>query len=363
MRAAGGQRRRDSHIPDSRAVALADESRRGILSDGTVRHRTLSFLFLTTAIAAAVIGAVSACTAPETRSARPFSTRDDDSGRRPPKDPEEEEPIDLVPEKDPPLPDGGTPPGFVYAHTPRALYLYEPIGKKLSKVGDFSCLENGDRMLDIAVDRDGVMYGTSYVGLLSINPTTGACSYVKKDSGARYPNSLSFVPMGTVDPTKETLVGYQFDPNAFNQATIYVKIDIADGSITKVGELNDPNAAVKYKSSGDIVALIRNGNKAYLTVKKIDADAGIGNDYLAEIDPKTGRIKQVIGDTGKDDLWGFGFWAGTGYGFSATGEILEIDMTTAKTKTLLTLIEDGGVVPWYGAGVKTFAPTAPTPTN
>ncbi len=327
-----------------------------------MRRRTLFFLALTTGAVAPAIAVVTACTAPETRTTRPLNTRDDDSGKKKqPKEPEPEIPLEPYPEEDPPLPDGGTPPGFVYAHTAETLYLWEPIGKTLTKVGDFSCLEESDRMLDIAVDRDGVMYGTSDLGFLSINPTTAACSYVKKDASIQYPNSLSFVPMGTVDPTKETLVGYQFDPNAINQATIYVKIDIADGSVTKLGELNDPNAAVKYKSSGDIVALIRNGNKAYLTVKKIvPPEAGVGNDYLAEIDPTTGRIKQVIGDLQKNDLWGFGFWAGTGYGFSGTGEVLEIDMTTAQTKTLTTLMEDGRVVPWYGAGVKTFAPTAPT---
>lgn len=304
----------------------------------------------------------------------PLVTRDDDAGSSM-RGGSSGQPSEMLPEEDPPLPDGAAPPGAVYAHTASSLYLFEPIGKKLSKVGDFKCLDPGnpdggapraDRVLDIALDRDGVMYGTSDHGFLSINATNASCRYVKKDLSAGYPNSLSFVPLGTVDTTKETLVGYQFDPDRVNhpsEATQYVRIDVTDGTITKVGTLNAPNAPDKYKSSGDMIALIRNGNRAYLTVKKIlPLDAGIQsvNDYLAEVDPKTGMIKTILGDIKKSNLWGFGFWAGTGYGFDENGEILELNMTDGSAKVLYTLKEDGRAVPWYGAGVKTLAPTAPT---
>lgn len=319
------------------------------------RRRSLLFALLASGCAAGAVAI--ACSAPEAPKTTPLNTREEDAGKK--KDPppaNNDDPI--TPEQDPPLPDGGTPPGAVYAHTAQNLYLFEPISKKLSFVGPFQCLDAGDSMIDIALDRDGIMFGTSFDGFLKINTTNGSCEYVKKDPFAQYPNSLSFVPTGTVDPTKETLVGYQFD--ATNAGTIYAKIDIATGAITKIGDLNDPNAAVKYKSSGDLIALIRNGNKAFLTVKTLVADAGTGNDLLAEVDPKTGRLIRIINDIKKKDLYGFGFWAGTGYGFNAGGEILEIDMTNATSKTLMTLTEDGGVAAWYGAGVKTFAPTAPT---
>jgi hypothetical protein len=321
-------------------------------------QRRIPIFLLSTAGAVAVAIIAVACSSPDATN-NPFPTRDldagkkgKDSGSRPPTNPAEE---------DPPLPDGGVPPGAVYGHTADALYLFEPIGKTLTKKGDFACLEGSDRMLDIAVDRDGVMFGTSDHGLLSINPTNANCTYVKKE--AAYPNSLSFVPMGTADATQEALVGYQFDGNA--AATNYVQINTATGAITPLGNLNDGAlpGAIKYKSSGDLIALIRNGNKAYLTVKTIDPDAGTGTDFLAEVNPSNGRLVAIIGDIKKPNLYGFGFWAGTGYGFSGTGELLEIDMTTAKSKTLLTLTEDGGVRAWFGAGVKTFAPTAPTTTQ
>jgi hypothetical protein len=305
-----------------------------------------------------------ACSSPELKSA-PLPLRDLDSGQSsgalpPPSD-------TTLPEEDPPLPDGAAPQGAVYGHTADTLYLFEPIGKKLTKIGRFSCLEvgnpdtgaNGDRMLDIALDRDGVMYGTSDRGFISINPTNASCRYLARDS---YPNSLSFVPMGTVDNTKEALVGYVFNPT---YATGYVRIDVDNGRITKIGDLNPPNAVDQYMSSGDMIALSRGGNKAYLTVKKIVGDGGAPeSDFLAEVDPSTGRIKTILGDIKKADLFGFGYWAGTGYGFSFNGEVLSVDMSNGAAKVLTTLTQDGGPqgqhLSWFGAGVKTLAPTAPT---
>jgi hypothetical protein len=320
-----------------------------------MRRRFALFLLLTSGASIAVV-AIAACSAPEAPPRNGIAVRDDDSGKRTKDtgaDPEEEEP---KPEEDPPLPDGGKPPGRVYAHTADTLYLYEPLAKTFALMGKFSCLKPGDRMLDVALDRDGVMYGTSDRGFLTISPVDATCSYVKEDVAAKYPNSLAFVPLGTVDPTKETLVGYQFA--AVNEATVFVKIDVATGAVTKIGDLNDPIAAIKYRASGDVISLIRNGKRAYLTVKTISPDAGTGNDYLAEIDPSNGRLKAILGDIKAKDLFGFGYWAGTGYGFSGGGQLIEINMTNG-TSTVLATTVDGGKVSWFGAGVTTDSPTKP----
>jgi hypothetical protein len=320
-----------------------------------LNRRFRIFLALSSLSSLAAVIAV-ACSAPEPKG-NTLPTRSDDSGTKtkdtggggqdPPK-----------PEEDPLLEDGGKPPGRVFAHTENTLYLYEPLGKTLTEVGKFSCLDPGDRVLDIALDRNGMMYGTSDNGFLQIDVLDATCTYKKRDSAIQYPNSLAFVPLGTVDPTKEALVGYQFAPGVSSQATIYVQIDLDDGTVTKVGDLNPANAAVKYRSSGDLIALIRNGNKAYLTVKKIE-DGGIGNDFLAEIDPTTGTIKSILGDTKQKDLWGLSQWAGTAYAFSGSGDLLQISMTNGSSTKLMTLTVDGGVVPWFGAGVTTDSPTKP----
>jgi len=68
-------------------------------------------------------------------------------------------------------------------------------------------------------------------------------------------------------------------------------------------------------------------------------------------------VIRIIGDTKHTNLFGFGYWAGKGYGFSDTGRIVEIDMSTGSSVVLKTLMGDGGVaLPWYGAGVTTQAP-------
>ncbi|MDF2693878.1 MAG: Peptidyl-prolyl cis-trans isomerase [Labilithrix sp.] len=327
-----------------------------ILLVNRMRSRLARFLVLSTGVSVAA-GAVIACSAPAAKQ-DPIVVRDEDSGTKK-KDTGTTDDRPPKPEEDPPLPDGGKPPGRIYAHTSDTLYLFEPLGKTLTKIGVLSCLNPGDRLLDVALDRDSVMYGTSDEGFLKIDPVDATCSYVMEDPSAQYPNSLAFVPLGTVDPTKETLVGYQFDPDAFNEATVYVKIDLVTGEMTKVGDLNDPTAAIKYRSSGDIVSMIRNGNKAYLTVKAVTPDAGTGNDYLAEIDPATGQIKNIVGDTGKRNLYGIGQWAGSVYGFNDTGDIIQINMTNASAKTITTLSDDGGVAAWFGAGMTTDAPTKP----
>lgn len=316
-----------------------------------MRRRLTPFFALGVGISLSV-AALGACSSPEPKKKIPFEYRDDDAdtnlGER--EDPSQTQ-------ADPPLSDGRKPPGRVYAHTATTLYLFEPLEKTLTKIGDLSCLNPGDRLLDIALDRDSVMYGTSYEGFLKIDPDDATCSYVKEDRDAQYPNSLSFVPMGTVDKTKEALVGYQFDKN-YN-ATVYARIDLETGAMTKIGDLNPDGAAAEYKSSGDLLSTIRNGNKAYLTVTKVsDPDA---NDLLAEIDPKTGAIKAIVGDIGQRGLYGFAQWAGTAYGFNERGNVIEVDMTTGAGKTLMTLIDDGSGEPaeWYGAGMTTLAPTMP----
>ena len=86
---------------------------------------------------------------------------------------------------------------------------------------------------------------------------------------------------------------------------------------------------------------------------------GTGNDYLAEIDPKTGAIRAIIGDTGQKNFYGLGQWAGTAYGFNDIGNIVEINLATGAGTVRMTAATDAGALTWFGAGVTTVAPTRP----
>jgi hypothetical protein len=41
--------------------------------------------------------------------------------------------------------DGSTASGRIYAHTPNTLYLFEPVTKQLTKIGDFDCLAGSNK--------------------------------------------------------------------------------------------------------------------------------------------------------------------------------------------------------------------------
>lgn len=256
------------------------------------------------------------------------------------------------------LPDGGPKIGRVYGHTPDTLYLFEPYSRKLTMVGKFNCVAGtgNDVVIDIAVDRTGAMYGTTFDHFLTIDPTTAQCVKVAEaPQGVDYPNSLSFVPAGTVDPTKETLVGFAGDALANN--VNYVRIDTQTGAMTTIGNINAGNPPRKYKSSGDLVSLI--GDKTYLTARLVDtpeAGAPVG-DLLIEIDPKTGRFVREIGDTKTQRIYGFGYWGGRGYGFADDGKLIEIDIATGNSQVVTTLSAVGGTGGFYGAGSATSAPT------
>ena len=137
-------------------------------------------------------------------------------------------------------------PGEVFAHTPKTLYKLEPISKTLTRVGNFSCTAGADAaaqdVIDIAVDKGGKMYGTTFQSLLAIDKATAACTIVATATALSFPNSLSFVPAGTVDPAVEALVGFAVDS--------YVKIDPATGAMTTIGNLNPNALGITFQSSG-----------------------------------------------------------------------------------------------------------------
>ncbi len=108
----------------------------------------------------------------------------------------------------------------VYAHSPTTLYRLDPNTLQVDTVADFNgCGE----VIDIALDKDSNLYGTSFTGLYRINRDTAVCTEIATGS---YPNSLSFVPAGVLDPANEVLVAY-LDAD-------YIRIDVTTGAITTI---------------------------------------------------------------------------------------------------------------------------------
>lgn len=246
---------------------------------------------------------------------------------------------------------GGTLPeeGQVFGHSPKTLYELEPFSKAVTVIGNFDCLGSAE-MWDIAVNATGAMVGVASTGLggglmVNVDPATAHCDQI---TTGVFPNSLTFVPVGILDPSKEVLVGY-------NQST-YVRIDPLSGVSTNIGSLNPNSTGTNWQSSGDIVSLEAGGT--YLTARPVLSSSDHPNDALIEVDPATGKAIRVIGLTGFPQLWGLGFWAGTAYGFSATGTLISIDLTTGAGTTIPILNVPSGLSFW-GAGTTTSAPIEP----
>jgi hypothetical protein len=237
------------------------------------------------------------------------------------------------------LGDAGAPPpptaqGDVYGHTDTALYKVDTQSHLVSQIGVF---EGCTYVADIALDKDSNIYASTSAALYLVQTNTAECT---KIASGTFPNSLSFVPVGTLDPSSETLVGFQGGD--------YVKIDTMTGAVTKVGSLGGG-----FESSGDIVSAI--GGKTYVSVK------GPGcADCLVEIDPTSGTMTKNWGSIGYVDVFGLAFWAGQVYGFTAAGQVLLIAWSgDALAVTELPIQNPPAGLAFKGAGSTTAAPIGP----
>jgi hypothetical protein len=249
----------------------------------------------------------------------------------------------------------------VYAESPDTLYSLDPSTNAITVVGPFNgdCTSesaNGDSPIpgcttdccdvtDLALDESSNAYVTTFNALYSLDLKTATTKLISKGS---YPNSLSFVPKGTLDPSEEALVGY-------NGAT-YVRIETSTGVVTDVGALTGG-----YTSSGDIVSVI--GGGTFLTVTGA-SDGGVdcsATDCLLQVDPKTGDLIQNYGTIAHEEVYGIAFWAGTVYGFDDMGQVFSISYSGGTIVTTpITVPSPPANLEFWGAGSTTSAPTRQT---
>ncbi len=225
------------------------------------------------------------------------------------------------------------PVSEVYAHGPNDLYKLDPNTKSVTHIGPF---QGCSSVIDLALDQNSKAWVTTFDGLYKLDTKTAKCTLVSQGG---YPNSLSFVPKGTLDQTKEALVGYL--------GSEYVRIDENVGTVTTIGSLSGG-----YSSSGDIVSVINGGT--FLTVN----GNGCG-DCLLQVDPKTGSMIKNFGSVKHSGVFGLAFWAATLYGFDSAGELFTINANgnTITTKNII-IPNPPPNLQWWGAGSTTSAPVA-----
>lgn len=244
-------------------------------------------------------------------------------------------PVDAA--NDAPVSDAAPAVEVVYAHTATTLYEVDGKTNAITTVGNFE--DCGSQIIDLAIDKDSNAFVTSFDGFSRLDLATAKCTRIKDGS---YPNSLSFVPAGTLD-TNEALVGYL--------GSTYVRIDTTTGEVKTVGGLTGG-----YVSSGDIVSVT--GGGTFLTVK-----GGGCNDCLVQVDPKTGDLLQNYGTLGHAEVYGLAFWGGSAYGFAEDGAVFVIKYKPGAGDAGGSLLVADLAVPggsdgiaWYGAGSSTSVP-------
>jgi hypothetical protein len=244
--------------------------------------------------------------------------------------------IPAFPESGSPNQDTGTaaPVAVVYAHSADTLYRLDATSKQVAVVGPFS--GGCSSVIDIAIDSNSNAYVTTSSDLWKVDLQSAACTNIASGS---YPNSLSFVPKGTLDPNVEALVGYN--------GSDYIRIDTTTGAVTNVGTLSGG-----YTSSGDIVSVI--GGGTFLTVKGGPESC---DDCLLQIDPKTGNLVQSYGSVNHADVFGLAFWAGTAYGFDNGGDVFSIGWQNGQLQTAdIPVPNPPPNLSFWGAGSTTAAP-------
>lgn len=224
--------------------------------------------------------------------------------------------------------------GEVFGHSESTLYRVDTITRSVTEVGTFNGCSNVN---DIALDESSSIYASTATELFYVETNTGNCTRI---STGAFPNSLSFVPAGTVESDRETLVGFQGGD--------YVKIDPKSGAVTKIGSIGGG-----LESSGDIVSA--KGGKTYVSVRGTGCS---DSDCLIEIDPKTGSLARNWGPIGKTQVFGLAFWGGELYAFTNAGELVLLTVDTGKLEAKPIAITNAPPT-FRGAGSTTSAPTGP----
>ncbi len=284
-------------------------------------------------------------------------------------------------------------PPLVYAHTDTTLFQVDPAGATLTQLGVFDCIDatsNDPSMTDLAVDRTGALWGIS---ALQVHPLTvqggavhcGTPVSLQTTASVRF-YGLTFAPVGVLDATREVLV-------AGNTAGELWSID-GQGNLAQRGTLGTvpktdgnghsyptKNVGKAWELSGDIVFLANGGQPVgFATVRDCPTPPDTANcnavDTLLEIDvaklatQTTGSVAKAVrgqlahrascndgvtGDYGH--LYGIGAWGTKLYGFSRTGNVVDVDLSDGSA----CLVKAYPTDKFAGAGVTTLAPVQPPP--
>ncbi len=206
-------------------------------------------------------------------------------------------------------------------------------------VGNFTCAFD---ITDLAIDGAGNAFIVGFSGFYSLNLLNAACTPINTTN--TYPNSLSFVPRGTLDPNNEVLVAYS--------GRFYYRINTTTGALTQIGS----GLPIGFESSGDIVSVQDGGS--FLTVKNMISNPRC-DDCLVQVNPVTGGLIRNYGPIPNSyrNVYGIAYWGGSVYGFTEFGQLFEIGPSgTGITTRAIPIPNAPSNLSFYGAGSSTSVP-------
>ncbi len=271
-------------------------------------------------------------------------------------------------------------PVTFYIHTNDTLYTLDPTTASAPpvQVGKFDCIGGNGQdtsMNDIAVSKTGDLWAISTKNVYAIQIANGVahCAQtipLNNTKGVSF-YALTFAPVGVLDPAKEVLV-------AGNSAGELWSVDTS-GNLAQRGTFgtvpaNDGHghtyqyAGKAWELSGDIVFLANNGNPiGFATVRDCQSPPSSTtcdkNDTLIEINlgalatATTNSVTQSLRGqiVGYGSMYGISAYQDKVYGFSHSGQIVEINNTDGTP----TLVQTTASLQWSGAGVSTSVQIVP----
>ncbi len=268
---------------------------------------------------------------------------------------------------------GPNGPLALFAHSGATLYQLDPenLTAPPQTIGNFDCIASqqggATSMTDLAVGKDGTLYGVSEVAAYPLSVHNGVVHCAATwtlPANTRF-FGLTMAPENTVS-ANEVLIA----ANALGQ--LY-RIDPDTGNATQVGTLGvDTVTGNPWSLSGDIVFLANSGNPiGFATVRtcgmtgtsicsKVDTVIQVD---ISAIRPGTQSVLKSVRGAAKSSSQTFGSMFGiVAYqdkviGFSNKGDIVSINNVNGAA----TLIATVANVKFAGAGVSTLAPVIAPP--